>query len=175
VKRRRRGESGQALVEFAITLPIFLLFVFTVIELSLVFIAYYSETRTARESARWLAVNSRTTDDGPGGTAPQDLADHVRTTMEPGMIGGTPTVVTTGDATHDAVWKVGSMTLTFTPCEWNGTVCGHAARTPGSTLYVTMSYDVSNLLFLPTTFKFGSLTTTLPAALPAYTVHVMVE
>jgi Flp pilus assembly protein TadG len=173
--KARRRESGQALVEFAITLPIFMMFVFTVIELSLVFVMYYSETHVARESARWLAVNSRTTDDGPGSSAPTDLATHVKTTMEPGMISGAPTVVTPGDATHDAVWQVGQMQVTFTPCEWNGTVCTHAARAPGSTLYVTTSYNVANLLFLPTTFRLGSLTTTLPTQLPAYTVHVMVE
>ena len=40
-----RRQPSQALVEFAITMPLFMMFVFVVIELSLIFVAYYSETR----------------------------------------------------------------------------------------------------------------------------------
>ena len=36
-----RRDSGQALTEFAFVLPLFMLFVFSVIQLSLLFVAYY--------------------------------------------------------------------------------------------------------------------------------------
>jgi Flp pilus assembly protein TadG len=48
----RHGEKSQALVEFAIALPVFVMVVFMTIELALLFVACYSETSMARESAR---------------------------------------------------------------------------------------------------------------------------
>ena len=38
-----------------------------------------------------------------------------------------------------------------------------------------ISYDISNLLFLPANFHFGALQAGIPTRLPAYRVHVMVE
>ena len=38
-----------------------------------------------------------------------------------------------------------------------------------------MSYDVANLLFLPSTFRLGTVSISLPTTLPAYRVYVMVE
>jgi Flp pilus assembly protein TadG len=164
----RRGQTSQALVEFAIVLPVFVVVVFMTIELGLLFVAYYSETSMARESARWLAVHSKTTDD-------LDLAIHVQDTMLPGLVGGSYSITTAGSAVADTVATVGSMTVSYTPCLTNGTVCLHSQRVAGQTLSVEMSYDVSNLIFLPTTFHFGSLVTKVPTSLPAYRVHVMVE
>jgi Flp pilus assembly protein TadG len=187
--RPARRQSSQALVEFAITMPLFMLFVFVVIELSLVFVAYYSETRMARESARFLAVHSRTMDDSvsrPTACTPpawpattpvcaQSMTDHIQQTMLPGLIGGTPSAVTTDVPTGDSVATVGNMRIQWTPCTWNGTVCTATSRSSGTTLHVELKYDVSNLLFLPTTFRFGSLVTTLPTTLPPYRVSIMVE
>ena len=177
---RGGGDKGQALVEFAFALPMFMMLVFVTIELSLVLLSYYSETRMARETARWLAVHSGTTNDN-------ELADHVRDTMLPGLAGGSWSVVTYGTSSTPSKYTVGHMTVEFTPCMPNGTTPGTAAaasgsatctntnRVAGSTLYVQMSYDVSPVLFLPTTFQFGSLKTTLPTTLPVYKVSVMVE
>jgi Flp pilus assembly protein TadG len=173
MSRRRQGrqghQEGQALVEFALTLSLFSLFVMVVIQFGLIFVSYYSETRMARETARWLAVNSRLTDDS-------ELADHVNTTMLPGLVNGTPSV-TAGTALVDAVATVGQMRVTYTPCEPNGTICTHNTRAPGATLYVEMTYDIagSHLLFLPTGFRIGSLSVKIPTALPPYRVSVMVE
>ena len=188
-----RNQSGQALVEFSITLPLFVMFVFVVIELALVFVAYYSETRMARETARYLAVHSRLSDDAlsrpaacwpASATCVPSVLDHVQQTMLPGLVGGTISAVTTDATTGDSVATVGNMTVRWTPCSWNGTVCTYAgqgtnpagsARSPGSTLHVELQYNVSNLLFLPTTFRMGSLTVAMPTALPPYRVSVMVE
>ena len=184
MRKPARRQSGQALVEFALTMPLFMLFVFVTIELALVFVAYYSETRMARESARYLAVHSRLTDDSasrPAGCSPASppcvpsLLDHLSQTMLPGFVGGTPSAVTTDAATGDSVATVGNLHVQWTPCTWNGTVCTNSARSAGNTLHVELQYDVANLLFLPTQFRFGSLTTTLPTGLPKYRVSVMVE
>ena len=45
----------------------------------------------------------------------------------------------------------------------------------GATLHVQMSYDMSNLLILPSTFHLGWMSVTLPTALPSYTMYVMAE
>jgi len=189
-----RRQSGQALVEFAITMPLFMMFVFVVIELSLVFVAYYSETRMARETARYLAVHSRLTDDSlsrpaacwpASATCVPSVLDHINQTMLPGLVGGTISAVTTDVTTGDSIATVGNMQVQWTPCTWNGTVCTYggqganpagSARSAGSTLHVELQYNVSNLLFLPTTFRFGSLlTVAMPTGLPKYRVSVMVE
>jgi Flp pilus assembly protein TadG len=160
-----RREGGQALVEFALALPLFAMFVFCVIELSLVLVSYYSETRMARESARWLAVNGSNSDD--------QVAAHVQNTMLPGLIAGTPSVISDDNVT--AVYQVGKMRVQFTACGAATPPCTNALRAPGTTLYVEMNYDVANLLFLPTNFRMGSLQTSLPTVLPAYRVWVMNE
>jgi Flp pilus assembly protein TadG len=165
-----RRERGQALVEFAFTLPVFALFVFVVFQLGLVFVAYYSQTRMARETARWLAVNRLATD--------LQVAQHVQNTMLPGLVGNTPSLVTAGNSTTDTVYNVGQMKLTFSPCYKTGSSsggCDHNQRAPAGTLHVQMQYDVSNILFLPPTFYFGNLRVGLPSQLPVYWVYVMVE
>ena len=160
-----RREGGQALVEFALALPLFALFVFVVIELSLVLVSYYSETRMARETARWLAVNGNNSDD--------QVAAHVQNTMLPGLIAAAPTVVSDDNVT--AIYQVGKMQVKFMACGAATPPCTNTNRAPGTTLYVEMNYDVANLLFLPTNFRMGSLQTTLPTVLPAYRVWVMNE
>ena len=177
--RRSERSQGQALVEFAITLPLFAFFVMVVIQLSIVFIAYYSETRMARETARWLAINSDSTD--------AQVAAHVQSTMLPGLVAGTPALVSTGTsptpsagnpnpAYTPTVYTVGRMTVRATPCGAASSPCTHYERDSGQTIYVEMSYDVSNLLFLPSTFQLSpQLKVAIPTGLPAYRVYVMVE
>jgi Flp pilus assembly protein TadG len=143
------------------------LFIFVVIELSLVFITYYSETRVARESARWLAIRSNSTTDA-------QFAAHVQATMLPGLVSAAPALVTTGTLATDAEYDVGRMRVKFTPCVMT-TNCTHGKRAPGQTLYVQMTYDVGNLLFLPTTWSMGQYVVRLPTQLPAYKVSLMVE
>jgi hypothetical protein len=147
------------------------------IQFALIFITYYSETRMARESARWLAIRATTTTDAA-------FAQHVQQTMLPGLNGGTPTRQAP-DASNpsDAYHKVGNMSVWFTPCMSSATaeipptagVCQHTDRAPGKTMHVEMQYDISNLLFLPTNFRFGTLQVKIPTGLPRYRVSLMVE
>jgi len=168
----RRRQDGQALTEFAFALPIFMLLVFVTIQLSLLFVAYYSETRMARETARWLAINESSLD-----TA---VAQHVYDTMLPGLARGAYTVDASSNNT-DAYYHVGRMNMKFTACNPKFTTptpaspCLNTNRTSGQTLYVELTYDVSNLIFLPTNFRFGWLSAKIPTNLPPYKVSVMVE
>jgi TadE-like protein len=52
----RSGASGQALVEFALVVPIFFLLVFSIIQLGLVFGAQNAITNAVRETARYTAT-----------------------------------------------------------------------------------------------------------------------
>src|SRR5262245_31868004 len=107
----KRG-SGQALTEFAFVLPVFLLLVFLTFQLSLIFVAYYSETRMARETARWLAVHP--------GSQDTVVAQHVNDTMLPGLVtgSGTPPYSNQGSTATDAHYRVGRMDLKFTACDY---------------------------------------------------------
>jgi Flp pilus assembly protein TadG len=160
---RSSRTGGQALVEFAFALPVFAILVFATIQLGLLFVAYYSETRMARESARWLAINSSSTD--------LQVAQHVPSP-------GTVTVAnkdTVNSTATDTIYVLGNMSVQFTTCGAASAPCTAANRAAGNTLYLQVSYNVSNILFLPTTFRFGSLVTKVPTQLPAYRVSVMVE
>ena len=164
---RRLRAKAQAITEFAFTMPMFMLFVFCTIELALVFVFYYSEVNVARDSTRWLAVHRTSTDDV--------VATYVHDTQLPGMVTGTPTLVQAGSATQDTIYDIGQMRIQFAPCVPSGGNCTRAERAAGATLYLQATYSVSNILFLPTTFRLGSLAVGMPTALPPYKVYVMAE
>ena len=160
-----RRSSGQALTEFAVVLPLFMLFIFTVIQLSLVFIEYYSETRMARETSRWLAVNPNALD--------TDVAQHVSNTMLPGMKNGAISADSSSNST-DAYYHVGNLDVKFTACGSTTAPCTNTARNSGLSVYVEMTYNPSNVIFLPTSFRLGSLSVSIPTTLPPYRVWVMI-
>ena len=56
-RRRRRGTRGQALVEFALVIPIFLLIIVGLFDLGRAVFAYNTLTNAAREGARMAIVN----------------------------------------------------------------------------------------------------------------------
>src|SRR3989337_3484642 len=50
--RKRKGEKGQALVEFALLVPIFLLLLFAIVDFGMGFYSWITVTNAAREGAR---------------------------------------------------------------------------------------------------------------------------
>jgi Flp pilus assembly protein TadG len=54
--RRKNGEKGQALVEFTLLVPIFLLLLFAIIDFGMGFYSWITVTNGAREGARLGAV-----------------------------------------------------------------------------------------------------------------------
>jgi hypothetical protein len=153
-----------------------MLLVFATIQLGLIFVAYYSETRMARESSRWLAINSSALD--------TQVAQHVSDTMLPGLVKGSGTPPYSMDAssnTTDAYYHVGNMDVKFTACNPQTTSptpappCLNTNRASGRTLYIELTYNVSNLIFLPANFRFGWLSTAIPTQLPPYRISAMVE
>jgi Flp pilus assembly protein TadG len=57
-RRREKGEKGQALVEFALLVPIFLILVFAIVDFGMGFHAWISVTNAAREGARLGSVQA---------------------------------------------------------------------------------------------------------------------
>jgi len=60
--RLHANESGQALVEFALVIPLLLLVLFAVLDFAKAFNYWIDETHLANEAARWAVVNNN-----PGG------------------------------------------------------------------------------------------------------------
>lgn len=54
--RRKKGEKGQSLVEFALLVPIFLLLLFAIVDFGMGFYSWITITNAAREGARLGAV-----------------------------------------------------------------------------------------------------------------------
>jgi Flp pilus assembly protein TadG len=61
-RRREKDEKGQALVEFALLVPIFLILMFAIVDFGMGFYSLITVTNSAREGARLGAVRA-TTDD----------------------------------------------------------------------------------------------------------------
>jgi Flp pilus assembly protein TadG len=62
IRRRRengeKGEKGQALVEFALLIPIFLVLLFSIVDFGMGFYSWITVTNAAREGARLGAVQA---------------------------------------------------------------------------------------------------------------------
>ena len=58
----QRGEKGQALVEFALLVPIFLILMFAIVDFGMGFHSWITVTNSAREGARLGAVSASTDD-----------------------------------------------------------------------------------------------------------------
>lgn len=58
LRRRLRGERGQAMVEFALIAPLFLAIVVGIIQFGLLLNFWLDEQRIANQGARWAVVNN---------------------------------------------------------------------------------------------------------------------
>jgi len=56
-RQRKNGEKGQALVEFALLVPIFLILLFAIVDFGMGFHSWITVTNSAREGARVGAVH----------------------------------------------------------------------------------------------------------------------
>src|ERR1700694_1753082 len=141
--------SGQALVEFALVFPIMVGMVAVIFQLAILFINYLAIVHVGRDVGRWLAVHPDTTDTALTAYVTGDLPSEI-------------------SASH--------FTVSATPgC--TALVAGHcASRSSGTQQKVTLTYDASGSVFLPTTFRLGAwFQVAIPANIPAYDYYVMVE
>ncbi len=148
--RSRAGEDlGQTLVEFALAIPIFFFVVLVAIQLAVYVGEYYNVMQVTRETARWVAINPNTID--------SDILTHARGQIRPGMLAS-------------------KLTLTTTPACAALDASGRcASRTAESPLFLDVTYDVSHVIFLPTSFQLGHIGAKIPATMPTYRVSVPIE
>jgi Flp pilus assembly protein TadG len=95
---RGKSESGQAIVEIALAMPIMVAFFFTMIELCLAFYTYCMISESAREGSRYAIVRGATCQTGTGGscTVSASTMNSVVTHLGwPNLGGGTMTATTT--------------------------------------------------------------------------------
>lgn len=125
--RRRgfgRGEDGQALVEFAITMPILLFLLLGIVDFARAWNTYEVLTDAGREAARYAVVHKQNASDtGPDAIIRQivkDAAARARLTVADGDIDIVSQVGSTGDLStsvsishgHELKW-VGFMMALF--------------------------------------------------------------
>jgi len=127
---RRGDERGATLVEFAFILPIFVLFVFGVIDLGWAFAQNLDVKQGAREGGRLVAVNGGT---GTGTAQCQSLQTQIRSQTQE-LNAASLTVL-----------------LAFTDSNGNG------VKDIGDMAQVTVRYPLSSLSGLSSTFLNGTM------------------
>jgi len=136
-------------VEFALVVPLFLFMLIVSMQMAMIGMQYYSLMRVTRETARWTAIR------------PDTIDSAVLTHAKSNPLTLDPTRYTSLVTNPSCTALNGS-----SKCD---------NRTSGSNLQVTITYNMSNLIFLPTTYHFGTLQATIPIGIPAYTVTVLIE
>jgi hypothetical protein len=113
------------------------------------FVSYLAIVHAGRDVGRWLAVHPDTTDAALTAYVNGDLPNEI-------------------SSSH--------LTVSATPgCP--SLVGGHCtSRSSGGQQKVTLTYDASSSVFLPTNFRMGAwFQVSIPANIPAYDYYVMVE
>jgi len=130
IRKRRKGEDGQALVEFALVMPFLLFILYGIIQFGLLLNTYITVTDSARAGARQLAL-------GQGNNDPCDPAVQIATNdggsinLTAANVNVTFTTAAGGTPTHDYCESV-SGTNTPAPYTYpanNGSV---SATNPGN-------------------------------------------
>ena len=119
---------GQALVEFALVFPIMVGMVAVIFQLAILFVSYLAVVHAGRDVGRWLAVHPDTTDAALTAYVNGDLPSEI-------------------NSSHLTV-------LAIPGCP--ALVSGHCtSRSSGMQQKVSLLYDASGSVFLPTTFRIG--------------------
>ncbi len=144
------AHGGQNLVEFALAAPILFILLLVALQLALVITQYYSLMSVTGDTARWLAIRPDS-DDG-------EVIAHARAngmTLDPNRY----------------------LSIVTSPsCLARDPGTGHCeSRRAGDVVSVSITYDISTLLFLPRDYGFGAMLVQIPQTLPTYRVSVMIE
>ncbi len=156
----RRRESAQTLAEFGLVVPFFLAAMMAALQLSLLLMAQLAVIWITTDNIRHAATSTTGVGDNWA------LADSCQTTYRNSKL---PAIIQTANITQ----------YQFSPAYSPSTVnCSNASanspattRVRGDVLHLTMQYNPTNLIFLPTTFLNIPIRTTLPA----YTAAAMME
>src|ERR1700680_2451490 len=135
-----RTGHGQALVEFALVFPIMVGMVAVIFQLAILFVSYLAIVHAGRDVGRWLAVHPDTTD----------------TALTAYVNGDLPSEINSSHLTVSATPGCPSLSA------------GHCtSRTSGAQQKVSLIYDASGSVFLPTRFRLGAwFDVAIPANIP---------
>jgi hypothetical protein len=160
-----RRAPAQALVELALVMPILLGIVAVLFQFGILFVAYLSIVHETRDIGRFVAVHPDTVDGLGAATCATAMAASPTTLMGQ-VCADTPSVV-----------DPDSVTPLFNPACVTLSGAGHCTSRPSAQrMQVTLSYDASKIIFLPSRFRLGPwLDVAIPTTLPAYDYYVMVE
>lgn len=154
VRRARsalRKQTGTALTEYVLVLPIAVFFIVASLQLALVVIQYYSTMHITRETTRWLSITPHSTD-----ATVSTYANNLRANL--------PAV---NNAAFTLITVIPSCTVLV------GGKC--VGRDSGTSVSVTVTPNVASILIIPTSFQVLGFGVNLPAAMPPYRVTAMVE
>jgi hypothetical protein len=154
VPARWRSERGQSVLEMAIFMPLLLIFGLACLQFAVIFIAYINVANVTRDAARWVSVHPHVID-GNAATA----GTTIYTVMQRLPAGLT----------------AGSLTLAISPTCTALSSGKCAGRDTGARLQVSSTYTITQHLFLPSNFGWGSMAITIPSTLPTYTINIQAE
>lgn len=144
-----RQDDGAAAVEFIIIGPMLIFFTFVCLQFAVILFAYLSLLNTARDMTRWVTFSPNTIDSA----AISAIQARIPSDMNPSKLSISISPACT--------------VLVQNKCP---------NRATGQDIAVTVTYDISGLYFLPTTFNFmRNLSVQFPTTLPPYTMHMQAE
>lgn len=153
-RRLLRTDEGSVLLEWALSLSIFLALLLGTLELSLVYFAYSEVTDGAQQAARWAAVRgSQSCNNIPGmsncNATTTDIQSFVQGLGYPGLDPAKLDVITQ--------WEQASST---TPTTWS-TCNGGCSNAPKNIVQVTVSYKVPTFFPFPSNFSLNATSQTV--------------
>jgi hypothetical protein len=151
----RPKHKAQALVELALVMPVMVGLVAVLFQFGILFVAFLSLVHETRDIGRYVAVHPDTID----GTCTTAFS------LWKQVCDDAPSVIDRN-----------RVSPAFSPpcASLSGGAC--TSRTAGTQMRITLSYDASAIIFLPTNFRLGPwLQVAMPTALPPYDYYVMVE
>lgn len=159
VLRRLHGEDGVNLLEYAFIAILSMLLILGITDFGRMLYTYHYLSNTAREAARWAAVNGSTCSDDGTCTAPANdtnISDYVKNITPAGLNTANPPLSTTVSRPVQAngpqtctVGAGGALSCTA--------VCTTTNNAPGCTVEVQVSY---NFTFLFPLIRSSTLTLT---------------
>jgi Flp pilus assembly protein TadG len=145
---RDESKRGQSVVELALVIPLWTIFAFACFQFAILFLTHISVMKSARDAGRWLAVHPHTLDADTVTGAQSRLPPNIRAANLGIAISPTCTALTAGRCPN---------------------------RNPGQQIAMTLTYNYSSLIFLPTTFGVRDVVVRIPTTMPAYTTCVAAE
>ncbi|MGO9436883.1 MAG: TadE/TadG family type IV pilus assembly protein [Terracidiphilus sp.] len=145
-------ESGSALVEFAVTVPLLIFLLFAVLQGSFAMYAYHYTAYAAQQGARFAMVR--------GYTASENIASPCGTSAPPNFTIAYDCTAVSGDIQNyvQSLGAINPSNLTINSSNWPGlnpdgtsTGCTTHANSKGCLVKVTASYTFNFVPFLPFT------------------------